>query len=192
MILVIERPGRGTSLARLATGWVFFANGAALGRLEEAAAPFAQVESHRSFATARARLCRVRFDLLVTNVRLGAYNGLHLVYLSASGQGSPRSIVFSNERDAALAQEVQRAGAFYEVGTRLPATLAAYVIARLPDYDRRDPGASDRRRPSRGGRRSWDLFRKKAGAGLTATTTSSTQDVARVFRPARIPGPMFN
>ena len=108
------------------------ANGAALGRLEEAAAPFAQVESHRSFATARARLCRVRFDLLVTNVRLGAYNGLHLVYLSASGQGSPRSIVFSNERDAALAQEVQRAGAFYEVGTRLPATLAAYVIARLP------------------------------------------------------------
>jgi|SRR5205085_8932782 len=31
MMLVIERPGRGTSLARLATGWVFFANGAALG-----------------------------------------------------------------------------------------------------------------------------------------------------------------
>ena len=31
MMLVIERAGRGTSLARLATGWVFFANGAALG-----------------------------------------------------------------------------------------------------------------------------------------------------------------
>ena len=31
MMPVIERPGRGTSLARLATGWVFFANGAALG-----------------------------------------------------------------------------------------------------------------------------------------------------------------
>ncbi len=31
MMLVIARPGRGTSLARLATGWVFFANGAALG-----------------------------------------------------------------------------------------------------------------------------------------------------------------
>src|SRR5947207_5707792 len=31
MMLVIEHPGRGTSLARVATGWVFFANGAALG-----------------------------------------------------------------------------------------------------------------------------------------------------------------
>jgi DNA-binding NarL/FixJ family response regulator len=137
-------------------------------RLEAAAAPLAYVESHRCFETARARLLRAPFDLLVTNVRLGAYNGLHLVYLSSSGQGSPRCIVYSDERDSGLAREVQRAGAFYEVGSQLPVTLAAYVRGTLPDRDRRDPVLPDRRSPSRGGRRCWDLHHAKAGEDGTA------------------------
>ena len=57
----------------------------ARGRLEAAAGSLAHVESHRRFETARAKLFRAPFDLLVTNVRLGAYNGLHLVYLCSSG-----------------------------------------------------------------------------------------------------------
>ena len=126
------------------------------GVLNAAASAFAHVESHSRFDTARARLDRTLFNFLVTNVRLGAYNGLHLVYLRSPGPGAPRAIVYSDERDPGLAREAQRAGAFYEVGRFLPVTLAAYVTGTLPVLDRRDPAIPDRRGLFRGGRRSWD------------------------------------
>jgi len=127
------------------------------GLLEGAAASVAQVESHRRFETARASVLEAPFDFLVTNVRLGAYNGLHLVYLSLGRPQMPRSIVFSDEPDAGMGREVQRAGAFYELGARLPMTLAAYLTAPLPRFDRRDPTAPDRRTRLGGGRRCCDL-----------------------------------
>jgi hypothetical protein len=147
-------------------------NDIARRRLEAAAASVAQVESHQCFATARARLCRAPFDLLITNVRLGAYNGLHLVYLGSPGQGAPYSIVYSDERNPGLAREIQRAGAFYEVGVRLPVTLAAYVTGPLPDHDRRDPIITDRRRRFRGGRRGWDLHHAQNGEETLLLTFS--------------------
>jgi hypothetical protein len=127
------------------------------GILEGAAASVAQVESHRRFETARASVLGTPFDFLVTNVRLGAYNGLHLVYLSLSCPQMPRAIVFSDEPDAGMGREVQRAGAFYELGARLPVTLAAYLTGALPRFDRRDPTAPDRRTRLGGGRRCCDL-----------------------------------
>ena len=130
---------------------------AARGVLHAAASAFAHVESHGRFDTARARLNRTLFDFLVTNVRLGAYNGLHLVYLRGLGPGMPRAIVYSAERDPGLAREVQRARAFYETHECLPVTLGAYLRATLPDRDRRDPAIPDRRGRLRGGRRCWDL-----------------------------------
>jgi DNA-binding NtrC family response regulator len=142
----------------------------ARGRLEAAAASLGHVESHGRFENARARLFSERFDLLVTNVRLGAYNGLHLVYLTSHEQGAPRAIVYSEKRDLGLAREVQQAGAFYEVGTCLPVTLGAYVKGELPDHDRRDPATPDRRRRAGpgGGRRCWDMHLKTAPAQLTS------------------------
>ena len=131
--------------------------------LAAAAASVTEVESHRIFETARARLWSEPFDFLVTNVRLGAYNGLHLVYVSSHGHGTPRAIVYSDERDRGLAQEVRRAGAFYEVAACLPVTLAAYVKGTLPDRDRRDPANTDRRSQIRGGRRCWDYHLHSAG-----------------------------
>jgi len=126
--------------------------------VEIAAAPLAHVESHRRFETARARLIGGTFDFLVTNVRLGAYNGLHLVYLGSMDPDRPRAIVYSDGDDAGLAREVQRAGAFYEAAHTLTATLAAYVKGPLPDTDRRHPAIFDRRDPFRGGRRCRDLL----------------------------------
>ena len=126
------------------------------GILEGAAASVAFVESHRRFESARATLLRDPFDLLVANVRLGAYNGLHLVYLSSSSLVGPRAIVYSRERDTGLAREVQRAGAFYEIGAHLPLTLASYLRGTLPSRDRRDPAAPDRRTRLGGGRRCRD------------------------------------
>src|SRR5690242_1726001 len=76
----------------------------------------AEVESHATFEAARDRLDVARFDLLVTNIRLGPYNGLHLVYLIENQRGTPRprSIAYSDEGDLGLARETQLAGAFYE------------------------------------------------------------------------------
>ena len=136
-------------------------NDVARSRLEAVVAWIAQVESHHCFATARARICRAPFDLLLTNVRLGAYNGLHLVSLGSSGHCVPCSIVYSDEPNPGLAREVQRAGAFYELSIRLPVTLPGYVFGTLPDHDRRDPVLSDRRKRFRGGRRGWDIHHAK-------------------------------
>ena len=136
--------------------------------LKDAVGTLAEVEPHREFRTARARCLAGSFDFLVTNMRLGAYNGLHLAYLCMAGFGTPRVIVYTDARDPGLAREVQRAGAFYEVGPCLPVTLAAYLTGMLPARDRRGPAISDRRRQTRGGRRCWDRHLVKQDGPLSS------------------------
>jgi CheY-like chemotaxis protein len=114
----------------------------------------AEVEVFSKFAAARARLLSSEPpDLLVTNLRLQAYNGLHLVHMATAGT---RCIVYSTHDDLVLAREVQAAGAFYERSNRVSRALAAYVHATLPPHDRRNLTALDRRQIRRGGRRSTD------------------------------------
>ena len=114
----------------------------------------ADVEVSSKFAAARARLLSSRPpDLLVTNLRLQAYNGLHLVHMADE---RTRCVVYSDCDDLVLAREVQAAGAFYERSTQLSRTLAAYVCASLPPRDRRNLTALERRQSPRGGRRCTD------------------------------------
>ena len=113
----------------------------------------ADVEACSDFQAARASLVARQPDLLVTNLRLHAYNGLHLVHLAPD---RTRCIVYSEGDDLGLAREVQAAGAFYERSWRLPRALAAYAQAVLPPRDRREPTALDRRLEFRGGRRCTD------------------------------------
>jgi DNA-binding NtrC family response regulator len=115
----------------------------------------AEVEVYQEFRAARARLFTRPPDLLVTNVRLGPYNGLHLVHLA---QGSPtRCVVYASQNDEVLTRQVKDAGAFYEFTERLPRVIVSYVRALLPALDQRDPMVTDRRRIHRGGRRCTDL-----------------------------------
>ena len=116
----------------------------------------ARVESHGAFETARHRCRSGTFDVLVTNMRLGAYNGLHLAYLCWAHCSAARVIVYTDRREVEFASEVHRAGAFYEIAAHLPATIAACVTGRLPERDRREPAVPDRRGRARGGRRGWD------------------------------------
>lgn len=109
------------------------------------------------FAAARARLLTNMYDFLVTNLRLRAFNGLHLVYLARSGGVTTRSIVYTERREIAFAHEIQAAGAFYELRERLPYVIPAYLDAALPSADRRDAALKDRRHVFRGGRRSSDV-----------------------------------
>jgi DNA-binding NtrC family response regulator len=128
-------------------------------QLQRAAADTADVAYCPEFSAAKRQLLDSRFDYLVTNVRLQEYNGLHLAYL-ASVTGAPgRCIAYTNERDPFIAREVHRAGAFYEIGACLAVALGAYLQARLPESDRRDPASFDRRGLFRGGRRCWDQHR---------------------------------
>ena len=123
--------------------------------IEESIRPLAQIYFHRDFESAKRRLGTLHFDFVVSNLRLGAFNGLHLAY-AVNAVTPTRCIIYTDSREPALAQDVRRAGAFYEVADRLPVTLPAYLTGDLPPSDRRDPAIPDRRTPFRGGRRVWD------------------------------------
>ena len=122
----------------------------------EAARRFADVEADVDFLCARAHLFSQPFDWLVTNIRLNAYNGLHLVHLASSAKLPVRTIVYAHHADVMLAREAQRAGAFYEPAEYMPLALPVYFRSALPERDRRTPESKDRRALFRGGRRSTD------------------------------------
>jgi hypothetical protein len=113
--------------------------------LHEVVARSAPARCCCDFVTARHMLHESPPALIVTNLRLGMYNGLHLVYLARSF--APRT----------AAREAVAAGAFYELQDQLPHSLSAYLKPlRLPAHDRRRPPYVDRRLLFRGGRRAAD------------------------------------
>jgi len=130
--------------------------------LKWAIQPHAAVTLASSFADARTQLAARSWDLVVTNLRLGAYNGLHLVYLAAAAQPKARAIVYATQDDVALAGDVRALGAFFELRERLVHTLSRYVHSVLPPRDRREAARPDRRKTFRGGRRAADV--RPAGA----------------------------
>jgi DNA-binding NtrC family response regulator len=91
------------------------------------------------FVAARQRLLACPPALLVTNLRLDAYNGLHLAYLAASLGSSTRCIVYSDQHDPLLTREVHSAGAVYESKQRVLQILASYANAKLPAAGERNP-----------------------------------------------------
>jgi len=126
--------------------------------LQSAWSSVAHVQGCSDFRTARRQLFEHPPDLLVTNVHLQEFNGLHLVHLAATAALKTRSIVYAVELNLALAREAQAAGAFYERADRLPYILASYTRKTLPPRDRRDPALIDRRLASdRGGRRGHEV-----------------------------------
>ena len=134
--------------------------------LAEVIASRAQVHCCNSFKSALAYMQSVAQDLIVTDLRLAEYNGLHLVYRASLADSPARAIVYDKDGDLGLATEVHRAGAFFEVANRLLITLPSYIAAPLPPEDRRVPPRFDRRAEPRGGRRLWDRH-------ILAASTSS-------------------
>jgi DNA-binding NtrC family response regulator len=129
----------------------------ALHLIHRALQTIADVEACTDFSTARTRLLDNQPDLLITNLRLREYNGLHLVYLASATGLKTRSIVYVDHEDPLMARETQAAGAFFESRQRLPYALPSYVRGELPARDRRDPATFDRRRVFRAGRRAADV-----------------------------------
>jgi len=124
--------------------------------LSAAATHHAEVDIAGSFGDARAYLDAAPYDLLVTYLRLGEYNGIHLAYMVRLAGGSTHVLVHADARDVGSARDIQRSGALYEQTERLPVVLPAYIGATLPSVDRREPLRFDRRHVARGGRRACD------------------------------------
>src|SRR5689334_6277009 len=112
------------------------------GRLSRAAT---LVDVVPGFDAARGPLLATPYDLLLTDLRLGEYNGLHLVHLAAVSDLPTRAVVFATGFDPYLASEVKAAGAFYEHAHRIVAAAPGYLHAVLPGRDRRDAARVDRR-----------------------------------------------
>jgi DNA-binding NtrC family response regulator len=68
-----------------------------------------------TFDEARRALRGGRFDVLITDVRLGAFNGLQLAVLARDQNPGIQLIVFSGFDDPVLRREAERLGAVYLV-----------------------------------------------------------------------------
>lgn len=69
------------------------------------------VEVFTEFKAARARLSTEPPDVLITDVRLGAYNGLHLVVMAKQTRPDMRAIVLTGFEDHVLQHDAIGAGA---------------------------------------------------------------------------------
>jgi DNA-binding response OmpR family regulator len=83
-----------------------------------------------SFQDAKQGLDQMTPDLLIADVRLGAYNGLHLVMRTRTRSPTTAAIVTHNTHDPALEAEAKALKAVYLVG-RLRASRLLSVVRRL-------------------------------------------------------------
>jgi DNA-binding response OmpR family regulator len=113
-----------------------------------------EVASASSFVKGRRAITEQAPDLLITDLRLGEYNGLQLV--AAVPLGVP-SIVVTGYPDSVLAAEAQKLGAHYVTKPIVPETLLNLIEEAL---------ASAAQRQSRGSTRRWD--RKPVGGKVSA------------------------
>jgi hypothetical protein len=112
----------------------------------------------KGFGSARDELRRGRpIAALIANVRLGEYNGIHLVYLGKVQRPGIRALIYGRPHDAMLAREAQRAAAFYQRQGLMMLSLGSFLRAGLPSQDRRAVSDMDRRAIFRGGRRTTDI-----------------------------------
>jgi DNA-binding response OmpR family regulator len=79
------------------------------------------------FEPAIRRLDQIAPDLLITDVRLGGFNGLHLVIRSQSTRPNMRSILLDRVHDPVVAQDAERHSAIYIGGPVNAVVLAGYV-----------------------------------------------------------------
>ncbi len=106
-----------------------------------------------TFEEARSRLRSSALDLLITDIRLDAYNGLQLVI---NRPPNVQAIVITGFADAVLESEATRSGARYMRKPVHPGELLELVQQMLTAPGGRRGRRTERRRLTRGGRRQSD------------------------------------
>ena len=128
-----------------------------------------------SFEQARTLLASLDPDLLITEVQLGAFNGLHLVWQRHLEQPGRPSIVLSAYADSVLEAEANRLGAPFLVTSVEPDTLIA-VVDSLPGLRRHDIPE----------KRQWTRLRVESELGLVLAegpATSSRRELRWLSTP---------
>ena len=87
-----------------------------------------EIVACRTFEEARDRLLNEKFNCLVTDVRLGAFNGLQLAVIARDRHPEMGIVVFSGYDDPVLRQEAGRLSAAY-----LVKPVTAEQLLRLVD-----------------------------------------------------------
>jgi len=85
------------------------------------------IVAHNSFEDARHAIRSSIFDIVLTDVRLGTFNGLQLAILARQQQPKVRIIVFSGFDDPVLRKEAGVIGAEYLVKPVSGSQLAAIL-----------------------------------------------------------------
>ena len=93
-----------------------------------------RVSAADSFATARARLLRQPPTLLMTEIRLGFHNGLHLAHLARWKRPQMLLVVTSSYRDPVLIRDAAALGASF---VPKPMTAEALIGMLCHAYDER-------------------------------------------------------
>jgi DNA-binding NtrC family response regulator len=122
-----------------ATVLVVDADGPARGQMAEwlRGAGYATLEA-AAFDQARRLLAAGPPDVLVVGLRLGAFNGLHLVITARAVHPALRAVLTTSAEDAALEREARQADAAYVVKPILRDALLAAVAhghGGLPDSE---------------------------------------------------------
>jgi len=103
--------------------------------------PGHEIVLRTDFESARLELDRHPPDLVVAQVRLGAFNGLHLA-IRARGRGLPTQTILIGEPDAVLEHEAKEQHAHYLAWPVDQQTLAATIHDVLTSADATLPDAS--------------------------------------------------
>jgi DNA-binding response OmpR family regulator len=90
-----------------------------------------QVAFAPGFELAIRKLDHIAPDLLIADVRLGGFNGLHLVIRSQSTRPNMRAILLDRVHDPVMALDAERHGAAYIGGAVSAKTLADHVSRLL-------------------------------------------------------------
>src|SRR5689334_24189438 len=91
------------------------------------------IVAHGSFEEARKALRTTSFDALVTDVRLGAFNGLQLAVMARDAHPDIRLIVFSGFDDPVLRSDAEHIGAVYLVKPVTSSQLLE-ILRRVPGH----------------------------------------------------------
>lgn len=89
-----------------------------------------EVVAHMTFEGGRHALRSERFDALLTDVRLGAFNGIQLAVVARDSDPDIQIVVFSGFDDPVLRSEAEHIGATYVVKP-----VTAHELLRLIGAD---------------------------------------------------------
>jgi DNA-binding NtrC family response regulator len=92
----------------------------------------AQVTAFNRFEDAKRHLANATPDILITDVRLGGSNGLHLVVMSKLRDPAMTAVVMTGYDDIVLKKDAEAAGAHYVVKPILASDLVHIVADADP------------------------------------------------------------